>query len=44
LLENLQRCSNEQGSEPTDLTVRKGLLKPNLACLPLVTVLNYAFS
>jgi hypothetical protein len=23
LLENLQRCSNEQGSEPTDLTVRQ---------------------
>ena len=36
LLENLQRCSNEQGSEPTDLTVRKGLLKPMVACLPLV--------
>jgi hypothetical protein len=36
LLENLQRCSNEQGSEPTDLTVHKGLPKPTAACLPLV--------
>ena len=40
LLENLQRCSNEQGSEPTDLTVRNGLLKPMVACLPLVTAHN----
>jgi hypothetical protein len=36
LLENLQRCSNEQGSESTDLIVRKGLPKPMVACLPLV--------
>ena len=35
LRENLQRCSNEQGSEPTDLTVRKGLPKPMVACRPL---------
>jgi hypothetical protein len=32
----LQRCSNEQGSESTDLIVRKGLPKPMVACLPLV--------
>ena len=36
LRENLQRCSNEQGSEPTDLTVRKGLPKPMVACRLLV--------
>jgi len=40
LLENLQRCSNEQGSESIDLTVRKGLPKPMVACLRLATQLN----
>jgi len=40
LLENLQRYFNEQGSESTDLDVRQGLLKPMVACLPLVTALN----
>ena len=44
LLENLQRCSNEQGSESTDLIVRKELPKPIAACLPLVIQLNYVCS
>jgi len=43
LLENLQRCSNEQGCESTDLTVRKGLPKPIAACLPLVTAHSCAY-
>jgi len=42
LLENLQRCSNEQGSESSDLAVRKGLPKPNMACRHLVTDLKRA--
>jgi len=40
LLENLQRCSNEQGSESTDLIVRKGLPKPLAAFRRLVTQRN----
>ena len=44
LLENLQRCSNEQGSEPTDLTVHKGLPKPTTACRRLDTARNCASS
>ena len=44
LLENFQRCSNEQGSEPTDLTFHKGLPKPKLVCLRLVMQSNCACS